>query len=275
MNTLNLFISNSQVEKEVRNMLFKHGRPPCISCRQTARIIRLKDGRYWCGFCRKKMSLKQLAGWNASKLPLVAIYQLLFAFLHDWPVKVTAASLRISHVSVRRYYARFRKQAEQYIFKHNGFLDGDVIVDECFLGKKRTNNQTMVIGAVARRERHCRLRIIADRDQGTVEKFLYDSVTPWSLISTDGAEAYNDIGWMGFVHVSENHSKNQLLFTNPIERLWSHLKRMIRRIYGHVTKRLVQEYLTEFQFKFMYRDKHKYPPTFLQFFTLSAPGGLQ
>jgi hypothetical protein len=127
------------------------------------------------------------------------------------------------------------------------------------VGKRKNDNQSIVIGGVSDDFNDLRLQIIPDRGQDSIEGFLDQNYEPTSLIVSDGLPSYFDIGWMGYGHDYEVHEKGQLEKSVPIERVWGLFKTFYRRSYHHINKETLQEYLVEFQFKFIHRKKRNNP----------------
>ncbi|MBU0649456.1 transposase [Patescibacteria group bacterium] len=231
----------------------------------------MKDGRYWCGRCRQKYSLKQLAGLKGSRLPLAKIALLTRCFLKNYPLAVAQDTTGLSYPTVRRYYDIFRLKANKYTLEHAQFLKGRIVIDACYIGKKRNNNQAVVLGAVEEDYTNLAFRIIPQEEQGYVEKFLYDTACPWSHIIHDGHKAYEDLSWTGVTHEAEIHELGQFEKSCPIERIWALLRTRIRRTYHHIWKEKLPDYLAEFRYKFLYRSTALNELSFLEFLTLPAP----
>ena len=122
-------------------------------------------------------------------------------------------------------------------------------------GKRKTDNQALVSGAVNREFNYVNLEIVPDQEQGTLEKFIYDNIDhTCSLITTDSHTSYSDIEWMGYGHRQENQSKFQLKLSVPIERVWALFKTLIKRTYHHVWKEKLIDYLAEFRARFNHRE---------------------
>lgn len=263
--------SDAKCRSAIRNVLFINGCAQCPSCQVRRRFKTLKDGRYFCGRCRKKYSLKILAGCKGSKLPLATIALLCRCFLQNYPLMVAQDVTGLSYPTVRRYYALFRRKGKQYMDNRISFLKGEVAIDACYVGKRRNGNQAVVLGVVQTDYENLALRIVSEEDQGCVEKFLYDTTVPWAHVIHDGHTAYEGLDWTGVTHEAEIHAWGQFKRSCPIERIWALLRTRLRRTYHHVWKEKLPEYLAEFQFKFLYRSTGKNADSFLTFLTLSTP----
>lgn len=271
METIPLVQSSAKVVASVRNILMPHGRPRCLRCQQRDRISGTADGRYWCGRCRRKWSLRQCCGFGGAKLGWDQIHRIGLAFSRSWPVAIAATTAGVSPPTVRRYYGLLRGKCAAWSHAFDGCLSGDICADESYVGRQRTGNQAIVIGAVNRAFTEVVFRIIRTVDQGTVEKFLYDTVAPWSQLTTDGHTAYADVTWMGFSHRFEIHERGEFSETCPIERVWALLKTFLHRTYHHVWRERLAEYLAEFRFKFMHPLVARSPLYYFRFLAFTAP----
>ena len=191
---------------------------------------KLKPAReyLWCKSCRRKVRVKALTWLRGCKLSYKNLLVLLEAWQQDLSPKAVKQLTDLSYPTMTRWYARFRDN----LSKAQSKLSGVVEVDEAFFGRRKHNNQQIVIGAIERSSGYIRLRIILDREQDSLEGFLVDVVKPGSLISTDAWSGYSDLEWYGQEHWQSNHSAGQFSETNRIENVWSVMKRRIRRVYG-------------------------------------------
>jgi hypothetical protein len=272
MHILEHFHSEAKAKGFIRRHIFKHGRAPCRTCQKERRFKRLGDGRYWCRWCRHKWSLKQLSGVGGSKLSFKQIAVLLYCFLNNHTLQAAMDMASVSYPTVRRYYDLMRNKAATFVaVRSTEMLSGDIAIDACYVGKRRNNNQAIVLGAVQKDYQHLALRIVPQEEQGYVEKFLEDTTAKGSHILHDGHMAYNDLNWCGYTHEAEIHALNQFVLTSAIERVWALFKTFLRRRYHHVTKEKLPGYLTEFQFKFLYKQTHKNPLQFATFLLTPVP----
>ncbi len=240
-------------EKQALKLISKQlGRIYCPGCHRLRYVRRLKgsNDRYFCQKCRYKFSLKVVLGFKHSNLSYLQLIRAIACFSQKQPLKTVMNITGMSYPTVRYVYSRLRRLLPKFKDK----IMGDIIVDECFVGKQKTDNQVIVAGAVNREFTCVKLKVIPDLEQGTVESFLCQNVKVPSLITTDGWSSYGDIEWYGYGHQIDNHSQGQLKLSVPIERVWALFKTLIRRTYHHIWKETIEEYLMKFQARFNYRE---------------------
>ena len=249
--------SEAKIKSLVRSLLFPGTKPNCLRCQRKHWMKYLRrDGRYFCSRCRQKYSLKQLAGFNGSRLSWTQIYYLIACFYFSFPLKVAQVMSGLSYPTVRSYYRQLRTKMPNF---KDIYFGGQVIADEAYVGRQRHDNQALVMGAVSRDFSQLALEVIPDREQASIEGFLHRHIDPISLVISDGNPAYEDIGFMGYGHDSEIHEHGQFKKTVPIERIWGLFKTRLKRTYHHIHKESLAEYLSEFQSKFLTRKTIKNP----------------
>ncbi len=238
--------SEAQALALIRKQL---GRIACPRCSRK-RYIRCQQGRYYCTQCRYAFSLKVLLGFKHSKLSYYQLLMVIAAFSKRRTIELAQEMAHISYPTAQYAYSRMRR----VLPKTQGKLAGDIVVDECFVGKRKTGNQCLVAGAVNRAFTEVRLHSIPDREQHTLEQFVLDTVETTSHLTTDAHASYFEIRWYGYGHAIENHSLGHLKKSVPIERVWSLFKEMIRRVYHHIWKEKIDEYRVEFEARFNHRE---------------------
>ena len=143
-------------------------------------------------------------------------------------------------------------------------LGGVVEVDETYIGGKNKNrhwdkkqpgtlgNKSIVIGAVSRKG-NVVARVIANTDTETLDGFVRQAVSEKvSLIATDEHAGYRklkDDFPHGFVRHAQEEYVVGAIHTQSIDSFWSLIKRGVMGTFHKVSKKYLQLYVNEFQFR--------------------------
>lgn len=215
---------------------------------------------YWCKHCRKKIRSRSLTWLRSSKISAKDLIILIWS----WQKKTSPGSIKtlygISYTTTSRWYKKFRI----HLPRDKNVLQGVVETDEAFFGRRKYDNQTIVIGSIERRQNKLRLKIIPDREQETLEQYLFDHVHKESLLHTDCWMGYYDIFWKGIDHEHHNHSLGHFKNTNRIENVWSVTKRQIRMMYGQIRTEKLPEFIQEWEARWNFPELFKNPFTYLE-----------
>jgi transposase-like protein len=146
-----------------------------------------------------------------------------------------------------------------------GYVDGDypmggpgkmIEADETFIGgkdKMGADDKSVVFGIIERGG-DVVTRHVQDRAAATITPHIVSFVKPGSRISTDDWTGYNAlVERHGYDHATVNHSAKEYvrgdIHTNSIESFWSQVKRGINGTYVWVSKKHLQTYLREFEYR--------------------------
>lgn len=195
----------------------------------------------WCKTCRIKVRPKAATWFRGSNLSYRQLFLLLWCFQNRQSPNTARLVVGVSYTTVRRWYWRFRANLPTALPK----LSGIVEVDESFFGKQKYGHQTLVAGAIERDTRKCRLQIIPDRAQDSLELFLTATVARTSLLLTDAHAGYHDLEFYGYTHERCNHSNGHFGPTNQIENFWGVMKRYLKKLYGCIPTQNLELILNE------------------------------
>lgn len=195
----------------------------------------------WCRGCRTKVRPKAATWFRGSNLSYRQVFLLLWCFQNRQSPGTARLVTGVSYTTVRRWYWRFRVHLPETSVELSGLVE----VDESFFGKQKYGHQTLVVGAIERDTRRCRLQVIPDRAQDTLELFLTSTVARSSLLLTDAHAGYHDLEFYGYSHERCNHSNGHFGPTNQIENLWGVMKRYLKKLYGCVPTRQLHLLLNE------------------------------
>ena len=232
--------SEAQCKQIIQKLV--SGSTACAVCGGSIRFRR-SVSYGWCSTYRKKIRPKATTWFRGSKLS----YQQVFLLARCWQQRQSPGATRLatglSDATINRWFWRFRALIPKD--DSSEMLSGIVEVDESWFGKRKFGGQTIVMGGIERDTKRLKLQVIEDTDQATFEAFLEANVTRDSLVVTDCAAGYNDIGFLGYGHEAWNHSKGHFAGTNHIESTWSAMKRYLRKLYGCIPTKHIQLILNE------------------------------
>ncbi len=158
------------------------------------------------------------------------------------------------------------------IRKHMGSIDktlplkGEVEADETYIGGRTyhgprgrgAHNKTIVF-AMAERGGSIVSKVIENVRKHTLQPIICDTVKEGSTINTDELKSYVGLNKEGYIHRRVNHSMGQYVdgtcHVNSVEGFWARLKLSIRGTHVHVSRRHMQNYVSEFAYR--YNRRHE------------------
>ncbi len=242
----------------------------CPHCGST-KVYHFSDNRtHKCGECRQRFSIKVGTIFEGSKVPLrkwlMAIW---LVTSHKKGVASTQLAKDIAVTQKTAWFMLHRLRAAATTKSFNAPLDGEVEVDETFVGGKAKNKHAkdrtgqrgvagkeVVVGAL-QRGGEVVARVVKDTGAKTLEGFVRDTVSKdATLVATDEHASYAGLD-KDFVHKFVRHSKGEYVsgnvHTNSIEGYWSQLKRQIIGIHHWVSAKYLGRYVAESSWRFNHR----------------------
>jgi transposase-like protein len=243
----------------------------CPYCGGTE-LYHFSDGKnHKCKACKARFSIKVGTIFEDTKLPLRKWFLAMWLITsHKKGIASTqlAKDIKITQKSAWFVLHRLRHAARTQSF--NAPLDGDVEIDETYVGGKAANRhkgdpkngpgtsgKTTVVGALKRGGKAVAI-VIKNTDKGTLDGFAHAVVSPSARsVSTDEHGGYKDLG-RTFNHGVVRHSAGEYrkgdFSTNGIEGFWSLLKRQIIGIHHHVSAKHLHRYVSESAWRFNLRQ---------------------
>jgi transposase len=154
------------------------------------------------------------------------------------------------------------------IRKYMGWVDGDaslggpgksVEADKTFVGgvDKRGHDDKAVVLGMVERGGEVITCVVESRGADHVLPHVFENVHPASKLYTDEARTFMLLGSYGYSHETVNHVAKEYVrgsaHTNTIEAFWSNVKRSIAGTYISVSKKHLQTYLREFEYRYNLR----------------------
>lgn len=241
--------------------------------RRSDRISRVKKRHvFHCDECTYQFSVRVGTVLQDSKLPLwkwfLAVYMMI-----ESKKGVSAKQLqRMLGVSYKTAWFLCHRIREAMKDDDAAPLTGIVEIDETFVGGKKRQpagerkknrygkrpgtfkNKSVVMAAVER-DGKVRFGVVRNRSRKEIEKFVEEHTSgDADAFYTDELAAYSEIGRDGVLHETVTHSKDEWVHgqvhTNTVEGVFSLLKRSIAGSYHKVSKKHLDRYLDEIEWRY-------------------------
>ena len=227
---------------------------------------RLRDGRWWCARCRRRVSATAGTIFHRTQTPLTVWFAAAW-YMTSSKNGVAAKTLHrlLGFGSYQTVWAMLHRYRNAMIRPGRDRLSGDVEVDETMIGgvkpgKRGRGAAGKVLVAVAA-ERiqpkgfgRCRLVVIPNAESKTLRTFLSDHIEPGSVLLTDGLSSYIGAAGSDYEHkaTSVKGSGMQAHKVLPaVHRVAALVKRwLLGTHHGAVAMDHMQSYLDEFTFRF-------------------------
>ena len=242
----------------------------CIRCGDTSVSEVHGRGQYDCNSCRYQFSVRAGTIMHGSHLPLrkwfLAIY-LMCESKKGISANQLKRTLGVAYKTAWYLCHRIREAMGNDPFT-GPTLFGIIEVDETFIGglqkgKGRgpysTTNKSIVVGAV-QRDGQVKLERIPDTKRKTLDDFIERTVTDKALaIYTDEFLAYRGLGKrMDIHHDTVQHNIDEWVVgdvhTNSLEGVWSLFKRSIMGSFHKISRKHMDRYLEELEWRINNRD---------------------
>lgn len=238
----------------------------------SSKVYNYGNGKYRCKNTGWNFNVKTGTLFQDSKVPLQKWF---VAIWLDASHKKGISSCQLSRdIGVTQKTAWFMNQRirECFFCENNHQLEGDVELDETFVGGKNHNRHAN------KKVKKCQGRSFKDKvpvmgmlQRGgkvvckVVRDTSYKSLTVPILKTVKRTATLFSDEWCGYKTVSKlyehyvvDHGHGQYVdedaYTNNIEGFWSILKRGLTGIYNHTSKKHLQRYVNEFCFRYNTRD---------------------
>ena len=224
-----------------------------------------KDGRYLCHDCKRKFNVTVGTIFENTKLPLRKWF--IAMYLVSSHKKGVSSCQLARDIKVTQKTAWFVLQKVRGLFgiTDDFALDGEVEMDEMYLGGRETNKheskrtegtqgrstktKTPIFGMQQRNGNVVAMKV-SDTKGATLMPIVCQFVESGATTYTDEANIYRQLANNGYIHEFVNHSQREYvrasdIHTNGIEGFWAHFKRVIFSTYHMVSKDYLQRYIDE------------------------------
>jgi transposase len=232
----------------------------CLGCGKEAKFYRAKQRRaYACEHCGYQIYPTAGTPFQKTRTPLRQWYFTMFLFCasrNGVAAKEVQRQLGVTYKTAWRMCFLIRQYMGQVDEDHPLGGDGGVVeIDETWIGgkdKRGENDKSQVLGMIERKGEVV-TRVIRDRSAASILPHVKKFVKSGSYVATDEFSTYRPLGEVGYRHGSVDHSKEEYVrgevHTNTIEAFWANVKRGIKGTYVWVSKKHLQTYLREFEYR--------------------------
>jgi transposase len=231
----------------------------CFKCLKESRYYRVKGRRcFECERCGYQVYPTAGTPFEKTRTSLRDWFLVMFLFTTS---RNGVAAKEVQRQIGVTYKTAWRMCRE--IRKYMGYVDGDhtlggssgvVEVDHAFVGGKDRigeNDKAVVLGMIERGG-DVITRVVPVPDHFEATPHIYKFVTKSAQVMTDDARAFRAACAI-YKHQTVDHSAHEYVrgdvHTNNIEAFWAIVKRSIAGTYISVSKKHLQKYLWEFEFR--------------------------
>ena len=239
----------------------------------TSKVYHRGDGMYRCKNTGKNFNVRIGTIFEGTKLPLRKWFMAIYLICnHKKGISATQLSKDIS-VTLKTAWFLLHKIRRTYHVVHKEKLDGEVELDESFVGGKNKNRHAnKKVKNSQGRSFKDKVPVLGMLQRGgnvickVVDDTSAKSLTPPILKAIKrSATLYTD-EWCGYDTVRKiyntkmvDHGKGIYVvgnaYTNSIEGFWGNFcKRVINGIYNHLSRKYMQRYFDEFCFRYNTRN---------------------
>ena len=238
----------------------------CRKCGKVGKFYRLsKELAYSCPRCGHHIHPMVRTPFAKSHTPLQKWFYAMYLFTttrHGVPAKELQRQLGVTYKTAWRMGHEIRK----YMARVDGEtpLGGIVEVDETYIGGKRSGGKrgrgapgkTVVFGMLER-DGDVMAKVVPNVRKKTLQPLIKGNVEQGSTVNSDELKSYSGLSKAGFEHETVNHSAGEYVdgncHVNGLEGFWARLKLSIRGTHVHVSRKHLQKYVKEFEYRYNMR----------------------
>ncbi len=246
----------------------------CSRCGLALRLIysskrALDHFDLFCPSCRGRESIRTGSIFEAYRLPLATLTQLLVLFANNTTATRASQQLRIARSTVSHFYGMMRNriaadiEENPILFDRNDILEIDETLIEALRGGEPEQPRTTgwVFGIVSRNTGQVHLEEVPNHEGRTLLRVMAAHVPPHTIVCGDSWRGYNLIASQ-YTLRTITKGRNDMSYydedleitvhTGTIEGVWSQLRAML-----HVSRGYPAHYISLVLAEFMYRKAHR------------------
>ena len=238
----------------------------CPKCERSAKWYPLKSElAFSCQWCGHHIHPCVGTIFEKSRTPLQLWFYAIFLFTttrHGVSAKELQRQLGVTYKCAHRMGHKIREHMAAIDGDEPLGGDGDVVeIDETLIGGvmrgkqgRNMENKAVVLGMMER-DGHVVAKVVDDLKRSTLVPVIEEHVENGASINTDTMHSYRTLNEHGFRHETVNHSAGAYVTetgatVNAIENFWRHLKCSITGTHNNVSKKHLEKYVKEFEYRF-------------------------
>ena len=224
-----------------------------------------KDGRYRCNNCKHNFSATVGTIFENTNLPLKKWFIALYLISSHKKGVSSHQLARDCEVTQKTAWYMLHKIRTLFAQDDAVALDGEVEIDEMYLGGRETNKheskktegtqgrstktKTPIFGMVQRNGKVIAMKV-EDTKAKTLMPIIKQFVRENAHLLTDELVSYRGLNKEGYNHDYVSHGTKEFvrpngIHTNSVEGFWAHFKRVVFGTYHFVSKTYLQRYIDE------------------------------
>lgn len=237
----------------------------CSKCNRISKHYRLaSEQAYSCQWCGHHLHPMVGTPFQKSHTSLQRWYYAMYLFTttrHGVSAKELQRQFGCSYKTAWRMGHEIRKYMNALDMQ--GPLDGNVEIDETYIGGKQTGTgkrgaassaeKVAVLGMYDRESGEIISKVVPNAKGLTLRREVRRHVKKGSTIHTDENRAYDQLQEQGYLRKAVTHSKKEYArgdaHVNSLEGYFSILKRSIRSTHVWVSEKHMPKYLAEFEYR--------------------------
>lgn len=260
------FNSNQKCIEFLEKELWDNQLPPS-PFDPTSKVYKCKNNRYRCRNTGKYFNVLHGTIMEGTKLSLDLWFAAIWLFTTHKGGLSSMQLMRDLNITQKTSWYMLQKIKDNCSFENNHTLDGEVEIDETYVGGKNGNrhydkkvpkaqgrnyfDKVPVLGMIQRGGKVVAC-VVTRVSKEVLEPIVLRTINAFSTVYTDEWGAYHDLH-LTYDHHIVNHGMKQYVngnaTTNTIENFWGNLKRGIIGVYRVVSRKHLQRYVNEFVFK--------------------------
>jgi len=237
-----------------------------------AKVYCYEDGRYMCSTTEKYFNIKTNTIFHGTKISLQKWFMAIYLVTNHKKGISSCQLARDINITQKSAWFMLQKIRTNFDCENNGELDGEVELDETFVGGKNKNrhsnkkvknsqgrsfkDKTPILGMLERGGKVI-AKVVKNTSVQQLTSHILKTVKRTATLFTDEWCGYNLVGKL-YKHYIVDHSKKQYVnenaYTNTIEGFWTGVKRSIMGIYHSVSRKHLQKYANECAFHYNTSD---------------------